>query len=139
MALAPLTPNLPRITIVEPVIQPLKTYEFNFDTGEFAGTMVDGKNAVRQMILKALYTPRFRHIIYSANYGSELESLIGGDHTQELLQTEIERFIKEALTTIYDGIVTDCTNFTFDFKGDAVYVTFEAITNQGILELVVTL
>jgi len=140
MALSPLQPDAPRITIVEPEIQPFRTYEFNFDTGEFTGTMIDGIHAIRQMIAKALYTPRFRHIIYSANYGSELESLIGSELTGELLQAELERLIKEALIDMYDGVILNCTDFVFENgTGDAMYISFKVVTDQGIIELVVNL
>ena len=137
MALSPLTPYAPRIEIVEPDVQPFRTYEFNFDTGEFAGTYVDGLSAVKQMIAKALYTPRFQHIIYSTDYGSELESLIGSEFSGAFLEAEIERYIKEAILDMYDNVVTECNSFVFRHDGDETYVEFNAVTDQGIIEMVV--
>ena len=55
---------------------PSRTWKINWEENRIDGVL-DGKEALQQAALLALLTPRFRHLIYSFNYGSELESLIG--------------------------------------------------------------
>ena len=139
MPLSPLTPDSPNITIVEPTIQPLRTYGFNFDTGRFTGGKIDNTVAVNQMIQKALDTPRFRFLIYSTDYGCEYESLIGSEYTGAFLESEMIRFTKDALLHIYDNIIQDCTDFVFEHIGDETYMSFKAVTDQGILDQIIRL
>lgn len=108
---------------------PSKTYEFNFDTGRFTSFMIDEDEALKQFIRKALATARFRYLIYSEDFGSELEDLIGQDITIELLETEIPRLITEAL--IYDDRIESCENFTITKDKDEVYATFTVIKVDG--------
>lgn len=90
-------------------ILPSLTYEFDRETGEFTGQMIDREAAFRQFIWKTLLTPRFRHLIYDNGHGSELEDTLGKDVTQEYLDTEIPRIVTEAL--IYDDRVESVDDF----------------------------
>ena len=58
-------------------------------------TMTDGLDAMRQAIEKALSTPRFSTVYYTAQYGSDIDTLIG--KSMPYVIAEIERVIKEAL------------------------------------------
>lgn len=58
---------------------------------------VTGAEAVRVWVWKALSTPRFRHAIYTWDYGSEVENLVGQAFTPEVKQSEAVRYIREAL------------------------------------------
>lgn len=58
--------------------QPSYTWRIDWEQKRLSG-MTDGSDALQQAILLALLTPRFEHVIYSFQYGSELESLIGRD------------------------------------------------------------
>ena len=75
-------------------------WDFEKDTpilenGDFK--IVEGNNAIKVWVYKALLTPRYNHSIYSWDYGSELMDLVGKAYTQSLTKEEAKRYIKEAL------------------------------------------
>lgn len=88
---------------------------------------LDGIEALKQSVSLALETPRYAHLIYSFDYGSELLSLFG--HSNELVQTEGARLIKEAL--LVDKRIKSVDNFKFDFGVDSVEVSFEVRSKLG--------
>jgi phage baseplate assembly protein W len=132
MALSPLQPIEDRVEIVEETteIQPSRTYSLNFDTGEIGG-IIDGYAAIEQFIRKAIATPRFHYPIYSDDYGCEIESLIGQDISQELLEQEVERFITEAL--IYDERIAAVSGFEITRDSEKLYVSFLVTTIDGLI------
>jgi phage baseplate assembly protein W len=131
MALSPLSTPTDRITIVSPEVIPSRTYEFDFDSGEFTGSVIDGDSAIRQFIRKALVTARYRFLIYDKEYGSEMETLLGQDLTNELLENEIPRIVREAL--IYDERIADVfdISITKDPGDDKMFVSFSIATTDG--------
>lgn len=130
MALSPLQPTDLRIVISEAPTQPTKTYALDIDNGKLGG-IIDGEQAIRQFIRKAVITARFRFLIYDDQYGCELEDLIGQDVPFELLETEIPRVIREAL--IYDDRVQNVYNFTVLREGDRLYIVFTVALVNGAL------
>lgn len=135
MALSPLKTNN-RVEEVTVETQPNKTYSLDLKKGEI-GSLIDGEQALRQFILKAIETARFRFLIYSDEYGSELDSLIGEDISQELLNTEIPRVITDAL--IYDDRVKAVNNFVITRESDKLFITFSVDTVGGIINQEVTI
>ena len=65
------------------------------ENGDFK--IIEGNNAIKVWIYKALLTPRYNYSIYSWDYGSELMGLIGKAYTPSLTKEESKRYIKEAL------------------------------------------
>lgn len=66
-----------------------RTYAIDWKNGEIRG-FVDGQEAVRQYVLKALITPRFRCLIYDSDYGSEIrDRIISKNVTQDYLEKEM--------------------------------------------------
>ena len=59
--------------------------------------IVEGNEAIKVWVYKALLTPRYQYSIYTWNYGSELLSLIGKAYTPQLTKSEAKRYIEEAL------------------------------------------
>jgi hypothetical protein len=59
--------------------------------------IVEGNEAIKVWVYKALLTPRYQYSIYTWNYGSELMDLIGKAYTPSLTKSEAKRLIKEAL------------------------------------------
>ena len=59
--------------------------------------IVEGNEAIKVWVYKALLVPRYNYSIYSWNYGSELMDLIGKAYTPSLTKEEAKRYIKEAL------------------------------------------
>lgn len=62
------------IEVEENYIEPTKTYKIK--DNRIVG-FTDGKEALKQAIQLILGTERYEYLIYSWNYGSELNGLIG--------------------------------------------------------------
>lgn len=89
---------------------------------------VDGAEAVAQAIYKILLTERFKHLIYSWNYGVELESLIGKSYS--VYESELQRIVKEAV--LQDKRINTISNFMMTQSGrNAVSIAFTAETIFG--------
>ena len=98
---------------METLEQPSLTYELNLKDKTIAG-YIDGLEAVKQAVVKILQTRRFEHLIYSSNYGQELDSVIGRDPLWAY--AEIERHIKEAL--LQDDRILSVDDMKITFKGE---------------------
>ncbi len=72
-------------------------YEMDFKTYELTGRIVKGKEAIKMWIYKVLRTNRYKHIIYTWDYGVELEELISRPFDRAFIESEVQRYIKEAL------------------------------------------
>lgn len=59
--------------------------------------IVSGADAVKVWIWKAIKTARFRHDIYTWDFGCEAEALVGQPFTPAVKESEAVRYIKEAL------------------------------------------
>ncbi|MEW5321345.1 DUF2634 domain-containing protein [Geobacillus thermoleovorans] len=134
MALAPV--NLDELNtddVTETVvIGSSKTYRIDFERGELGG-IIDGEEAILQFIQKAIMTARSRFYIYNDEYGCEIEDTIGKNVSNELLEEEIPRLIKEAIE--YDDRIESASNFIIERSGDQMQVTFTVtLTNGKMLE-----
>lgn len=120
-------------TVEEAEEQPSKTYRLDLDKGRIIG-MVDGQEAVRQAIRKAIITPRFKCLIYDNQYGSEIEEAVTQkDATHEYTEAIVPGFVRDALRP--DTRVTGVSNFAFRFEGDEAYITFDADTIFGTVRI----
>jgi len=109
--------------------RPTKTFKLDIERGVVFGT-IDGIEAMKQAIFLILNTERFRHIIYSWNYGSEFSDLIG--KPKPLVMPELKRLITEALKQ--DSRITDVKDFSFTSDKGKVNVTFTVVTIFGEIE-----
>lgn len=124
---------LPVETVQEAAELPSKTYKLDLDKGRIIG-YVDGQDAVRQAIRKAIITPRFKCLIYDHQYGSEIEeAIIQKDATESYTRAVIPGFVRDAL--LPDTRVTGVGNFTFEFKNDEAYIAFDADTIFGTVRI----
>ena len=96
---------------------------------------VEGKEAVKIWIWKIFQTPRYRYLIYSWDYGHELEPLVGKSYSQAIIQSEAERLVKEAIWPTLDGYVTDIRNLVASTEKDMLSIRFTAITPYGEVEV----
>lgn len=108
--------------------------EFDFTTGEFvfedgAPKVLEGPEALRVWITKALITTRYRWPIYSPAFGCELEDIIGSDLPRAVLESEIPRLIRETL--VYDDRIEDVKDFVIERGADWLKVTFTVVTFDG--------
>lgn len=114
-----------------------KEYAWDFEKNEFQ--LVDGKvqiveglEAIKIKVYKALITQRYRYLIYSWDYGSEFEQLIGKNYSKELTEAEAKRFTEEALKVYFDkGWITAIKDFKISFSGDELSITFTIETPYG--------
>lgn len=104
--------------------KPSKTYALSSDRVE---GKVDGKAAMLQAIDLMLSTERWRHLIYSGDYGMELEELFG--KSRPYVAADLERRITEAL--LEDDRITSVEDFQIFFEGDRAAVTCTAVTIFG--------
>ena len=111
--------------------QPSFTYKMQTDTNLVRG-YTDGLEAVKQAIFKIIMTERYQYIMYSWNYGIELQDLFGEPVTY--VCPELKRRISEAL--LWDERIRSVDNFAFDFpeKG-IVHVEFLVHTIFGDMKM----
>lgn len=126
MAILPKGTSLELKTSLPP--KPSKTYRLDLETNRIAG-LIDKMDAMRQFVFKAYNTERFKHLIYSLQYGTDWWEVHNSEMPQELLERELERILTEAI--IYDERITLVENFTFKFEGKSVFVTLEVSTIFG--------
>lgn len=119
-----------------PQTEPDKTYRIDFDRYRI-GNMTAQIEALKQMIRKAILTPRSKHRIYDDSYGCEIWELIGADVTDAYVDAEIPRMLREAI--IYDDRVNDAYNFEINRNGDAIYVKFDVDSIYGEFRTEVTI
>ena len=122
---------------VKVTTQPSKQHHMILDKNRIIG-QCDNLEAIEQTVFKILNTERYEYIIYSWNYGIELEDLFG--QPVMFVCPEIERRVKEAL--MQDDRITDVTDFDFDIsKRGVVAVSFTVHTTVGNLneEMVVNI
>ncbi|OPA80225.1 hypothetical protein BVG16_05635 [Paenibacillus selenitireducens] len=82
-----------------------REYAWDFKNDEFVlkdGQLVllEGQEALRVWIYKALRTERYRYMAYSWDYGNEMEQLIGSTLSQAVQHSEAERYIRETLLAL---------------------------------------
>ena len=81
------------------------------ENGDFK--IIEGNEAIKVWIYKALLTPRYSYSIYSWGYGSELLDLVGKAYTPALTKEEAKRYIKEALLINPYIVEVDITDIGF--------------------------
>lgn len=116
--------------------QTTRTYKIDLEAGRVAG-FVDETEAMKQAILKILLTERFDYLIYSWNYGIELNAVVGKSY--QVFTSEIKRVIQEAL--LADSRITDVTDFEvaqIDKRTARVSFTAETIFGEIPIERTVT-
>lgn len=119
------------IEVISAAAQTTRTYKVDLDAGRVAG-YVDGAEAMKQMIIKDLSTERFAHLIYSWNYGTETNAVVGKSF--HVFSSEIKRVIREAL--LADSRITDVVDFTVErIDKRTASVTFTAETIFGAIPI----
>lgn len=103
------------------------------ENGDFK--IVEGNEAIKIWVYKAILTNRYQNSIYSWNYGSEINSIIGKNYTRELTEMEISRYIKECLeiNPYITNIDVNDVSF-FDSKLSAI-VKIETIYGESEVKL----
>lgn len=99
--------------------------------------LVQEDEAIKIWLWKLFHTSRFRSLIYDWDYGHELEELIGQGFTEGLVESEAERYVREAVEYNLPDYVTELENVEVDFKGEQLTIVFRAITPYGEVDMIV--
>ena len=103
------------------------------ENGDFK--IVEGNEAIKVCVYKALLVPRYNYSIYSWNYGSELMDLIGKAYTPQLTKSEAKRYIEEALKI--NPYILDVNVIDTDFKDSILSANVKITTIYGESEVVI--
>lgn len=111
-----------------------REYAWDFAEGEFLRQdgriiVVEGLEAIKIWICKALLTARYRWPIYSWNYGSELETLIGTGYSHAATQSEAKRYVEECL--LVNPYLKSIKDLKTSFRGEKLTISFTGITDYG--------
>ena len=123
-----MTPNTGEIkNTADIIVYPTKTYALDMFSNRIYG-FTDGISAMRQAVYKMLMTERFKHIIYSFNYGTELEKIMDSLYVYAL----VEQYITEAL--MQDERITAVYGFKFKRNKNSLSASFTVDTDEGSFE-----
>lgn len=111
-----------------------KEYAYDFDKkclkkDQGKTYLVSGSTALQIWIFFALSTARNKYTAHSAAYGSELQENVIGEVNDELLQSEIERYITEAL--MVNPYIEELGEFSFETTAAGLSVSFHCRTVYG--------
>lgn len=115
---------------INELTEPSNTFFIDFEKGRISG-FVDEREAVKQAIMLILNTERYKFLIYSWNYGVELEELIGTH--PDIVEDEVERLISEAL--LQDDRITAVYDFEFSRNKDTLLVSFKVDSVYGDIDI----
>ncbi|WP_139992632.1 DUF2634 domain-containing protein [Paenibacillus paridis] len=102
------------------------TYKLDMINNRIVGK-TDSLDAVKQAVFKILQTERFDFFIYSADYGAELQGLVG--EAPSFVRSELERRIREAL--MQDDRISAVTDFQFEVTNDFATIQFTVVSEFG--------
>lgn len=97
--------------------------------------IVEGNEAIKVWVYKALLTPRYNYSIYSWDYGSELLDLIGKAYTPSLTKSEAKRYIEEAL--LINPYILEVNVLDTDFKDGILSANVKIVTVYGESEVTI--
>lgn len=106
-----------------------RTFKLNISADTITG-FTDELEAMKQAIYLILNIERYEYIIYSWDYGIELQDLFG--QPTSFVLPEIKRRITEAL--LQDTRIDSVDDFTFDVVKSKVHVRFIVSTIYGEVE-----
>jgi len=118
---------------INQVVKVPREYGINFQTGQLTGKIVEGVEAIKVWIWLCLHTERFRHSIYSADYGASLEQYIGHVVTDEYVNTDCESEITEAL--LINEHIESIEDFEVVRGVDRLNISFRVVTRFGDFEV----
>lgn len=110
-------------------------FAYNFEINDFIFDekgeikILQGVEALKIWIKKALLTDRFVHEIYSWDYGTELVTLVGQKFSQGFTESEAFRYVTEALLT--NPYIENVTNNGIKFDGDNLTINIIVETIYG--------
>lgn len=109
-----------------------KMGDVTWSLDEMSGTKISGLDSLCQAIRVMLEVPRYRYPIYSWQYGSELDTLIGSGFSD--VQQKAPTMIRDAL--LRDDRIDEVDSFTVSRtqQRDAADITFTVHSRLGNIE-----
>lgn len=111
-------------------------YDMNFETGEMYPlsngdfVLVKENDAIRVWIWKALQVERYKWYVYDWNYGEDFAEFLLQTTNRGLIETEIERGVRQALYS--NPYITEVNKFSFEYGSEKLLtVHFNVITIYG--------
>lgn len=136
MSIFPFIDTTTTVSELDGELPVLKEYAYDFEKNELlldadgCTYMVEGKEALRIWIFKALMTERFHYTAYSFAFGSEFQDqVIGRSMDMEIVKLELERFIIEAL--MVNPYIKRLDNFVFENTSAGLKVSFDCTSVYG--------
>ena len=98
--------------------------------------IVEGDEALKVWIYKTIKIARYRYPIFSTDYGTELEELVGDKYTKGYTESEAIRYIREALSV--NEYIKNINIIDSNFSEDnlKLRINVDTVYNEGV-ELVV--
>lgn len=111
-----------------------KELAFDFETGQLKTKggqyyYVEKNEAIKIWCWKALFSSRYTYLAYSTNYGNEIYTLIGRYLEKQLLHSELQRMIEEAL--LCNPYITSLSDFDITQEGSKVTCNYSVNTIYG--------
>lgn len=91
--------------------------------------LMEKDEALKIWIYHALKVPRYVFATHSWEYGNELEKVLGRAEDKKILESEIQRYITEAV--MVNPYIQELNGFEFEYEGAKVVVKFEVTTIYG--------
>ena len=115
------------------VIEVPHEYGIDFTTGQLTGKIVEGLEAIKVWVWLCMHTERFRHAIYSSDYGTSLEQYFGHVLSDEYINTDCESEITDAL--LMNEYIESVEDFEVVRNSDSLDINFRVVTKFGSLEV----
>lgn len=111
-----------------------RTYKMDFDKKRIIG-MIDGFDASKQAIQKALLTKRFAYQIYDDQYGCDIANKIGNTSlTPDYLDSDIPFMLQDML--VPDDTIIGVGDVEFEMlASDSVFIKCLIQTIYGVTEV----
>lgn len=126
-----LVKNIGNIPLAMEYDYDMDTAQFKMDKGKMS--MVYENQALKIKIWKLFMSERYRWVVFPWSYGHELETLIGKSYTQGYINSEAERYIKEAVFKALSDYILSLDDISISFDDGVLYVGFNANTIYGNL------
>ena len=108
--------------------QPTNTFIIDW-TSKQVSRMDSGLDAMRQAVEIILQNERYHWQIYTSNFGSELEGLVGEEYA--FIVSELPRRILDAFSV--DRRILSAENFVFEERSGSLHCAFDVITVFGTI------
>lgn len=94
--------------------------------------IVEKDEALKAWIYKAIKIARYRYQIFTSDYGTELEELIGNKYTKGYTESEAIRFIREAL--MVNEYIRNVNIIDASFENDklTVNINVDTVYSEGV-------